>query len=279
MPARAPGPVTYREAMSHVTLERHAAEIVAQADQLRKHVTAADLTAPVPTCPGWTLGNLLRHVGGAHRWAERVVRTRSAGPVPHDQVDDVAGDDTGDAAALGDWVAEGAALLAATLRAAGPEAPVWTPAPGGTPVFWARRMLFETVLHRADAVAAVGGTYVLDPGTAQAGVDEWMEFTVLPQVYESPEHLRALLGPGRTVHFHATDVGPGAGEWLVDLTGDAITTRRAHEKAAVAVRGPAAALLLLLYGREVVPAAGAEVIGDRALLERWRETVSHWLRK
>ncbi|MEI5101162.1 maleylpyruvate isomerase family mycothiol-dependent enzyme [Streptomyces sp. PmtG] len=266
--------------MTNVTLERYAAEIVTQTEQLRSLIKDADLSAPVPTCPGWSLGNLLRHVGGAHRWSERVVRTRASGPVPHDQVDDVDGDDTADAAALGDWLAEGAALLADTLREAGPDARVWTPAPGGTPVFWGRRMLFETVLHRADAVTAVGGPYPLDADVALIGLNEWMEFTELPQVCESPEALRALLGPGRTVHLHATDVEPaGAGEWLIDLTGDAITTRRTHEKAAVAVRGPAASLLALLYQRESVLAEAPEIIGDRALFEQWRETVSHWLRK
>ncbi len=270
----------YREGMTKVTFDRHVSEIITQAEQLRTQVKDADLAVPVRTCPGWSLGNLLRHVGGAHRWAEAVVRTRAGGPVPHDQVDDVAGDDAADAAALADWVVEGAALLADTLRAAGPDAPVWTPAPGGTSEFWARRMLFETVLHRADAAVAVGGPYALAADVALIGVGEWMEFTVLPQVYESDEHLRALLGPGRTVHFHATDAEPAsAGEWLVDLTGDAITTRRTHEKAAVAVRGPAAALLLALYQRESVLTEGPEVIGDRALFEQWRETVSHWLRK
>ncbi|MBB5102328.1 maleylpyruvate isomerase family mycothiol-dependent enzyme [Streptomyces spectabilis] len=268
--------------MTKVTFDRHVSEIITQADLLRTQVKDADLAVPVRTCPGWSLGDLLRHVGGAHRWAEAVVRTRASGPVPHDEVDDVAGDDAADAAALADRVAGGAARLAGTLREAGPDAPVWTPAPGGTPEFWARRMLFETVLHRADAAVAVGGPYTLATDVALIGVGEWMEFTVLPQVYESEERLRALLGPGRTVHFHATDAdaeSDDAGEWFVDLTGDAITTRRAHEKAAVAVRGPASALLLSLYQRESVLAEGPEIIGDRALYEQWRETVSHWLRK
>ena len=39
------------------------------------------------------------------------------------------------------------------------------------------------------------------------------------------------------------------GEWLIDLTGDAITWRRAHDKAAGAVRGPLTDLLLVIYKR------------------------------
>lgn len=29
----------------------------------------AALGQPVPTCPGWTLRELTRHLGGIHRWA------------------------------------------------------------------------------------------------------------------------------------------------------------------------------------------------------------------
>lgn len=34
--------------------------------------------AAVPTCPGWTVRDLLRHLGGIHRWAGTHVR--EAGP-------------------------------------------------------------------------------------------------------------------------------------------------------------------------------------------------------
>ncbi|MFE5122404.1 hypothetical protein [Streptomyces sp. NPDC056669] len=87
--------------------------------------------------------------------------------------------------------------------------------------------------------------------------------------------MRELLGPGRTLHFHATDTAPEvAAEWVVDLTGDAITWRRAHEKAAVAVRGPLTDLLLIIYKRRPARSAGVEILGDEKLLDFWRERVS-----
>ena len=61
--------------MTDLTLDRYAAEIVAQTEQLTSSIKGADLAAPVPTCAGWSLGDLLRHLGGAHRWAEEIVRT------------------------------------------------------------------------------------------------------------------------------------------------------------------------------------------------------------
>ena len=61
---------------------------------------------------------------------------------------------------------------------------------------------------------------------------------------------------------------------MVDLTGDAITWRRAHEKAAVAVRAPLTDLLLLIYKRRPASGEGIQVFGDADLLDFWLERVS-----
>ncbi|WP_207548475.1 maleylpyruvate isomerase N-terminal domain-containing protein, partial [Mycobacterium mantenii] len=36
----------------------------------------ADESTPVPTCPDWTLRQLLRHVGRGDRWAAQIVREK-----------------------------------------------------------------------------------------------------------------------------------------------------------------------------------------------------------
>jgi hypothetical protein len=92
--------------------------------------------------------------------------------------------------------------------------------------------------------------------------------------FEIHPWMRELLGPGRTLHFHATDPAPEEAEWVVDLTGDAIAWRRAHEKAAVAVRAPLADLLLIIYKRRPARGDGIEVLGDAQLLDFWLERVS-----
>ena len=63
-------------------------------------------------------------------------------------------------------------------------------------------MTYETVVHRFDATAAVGGRFILD---------EWVEFSTLPQAYESDSARHELLGPDRTLHIHATDSPEGTG--------------------------------------------------------------------
>jgi uncharacterized protein (TIGR03083 family) len=261
--------------MTLLSYDRYCDEIVVQADLLSTSLKDADLTVPVPSCPGWTAGQLVRHLGDAQRWAETTVRTRAAGPllVEHSRGLPAAAHD--DPAILGPWLAEGAGELAGTLRAAGPGTPVWTPVPGGTTDFYARRFTHETAIHRADATLALGQEYVLDSDVAVDAVDEWLELGSLPMHFEVHPRMRELLGPGRTLHFHATDAAPEAGaEWLIDLTGDAVTWRRAHQKAAVAVRGPLTDLLLVIYKRRPARGDGIEVFGDVALLDFWLERVS-----
>ena len=65
--------------MTVLGYDRYCSEIVAQTDLLKSCIESADLTVPVISCPGWNLGQLLRHVGGAQRWAETTVRTRAIG--------------------------------------------------------------------------------------------------------------------------------------------------------------------------------------------------------
>jgi hypothetical protein len=48
------------------THDRSCDEIADQVDRLRAVVTSgADLAATVPTCPEWSLEDLVRHLGGA----------------------------------------------------------------------------------------------------------------------------------------------------------------------------------------------------------------------
>ena len=260
-----------------LSYDRQCAEIVHQTELLRSTVRGADLSTPVPSCPDWNLGQLLRHVGGAQRWAEATVRARATEPIAEDEfaVREFAADSGEDADELGAWLESGAATLAATLREAGPAAPMWTPVAGGGTSFYARRFTHETAMHRADATLALGQRYELDADVALDAIDEWMELGSLPMHFEVHPWMRELLGPGRTLHFHATDTPPEArAEWVVDLTGDAIAWRRAHEKCAVAVRAPLIDLLLLIYKRRPAHGDDIEVFGDTDLLDFWLDRIA-----
>jgi len=260
--------------MTFLSYDRYCDEIAAQTGLLTSTIAGADLTVPVPSCPGWNAGQLLRHLGGGHRWAAEIVRARAARELPED-FRDLSAFTGEDPALVGPWLAEGAERLAETLREAGPGTPMWTPVPGGTTDFYARRFTHETLIHRADATLAICAEYKADTDVALDAIDEWMELGSLPMHFEVHPQMRDLLGPGRTLHFHATDTEPqAAAEWVVDLTGDAITWRRAHEKAAVAVRAPLTDLLLLIYKRRPASGENIEIFGDADLLGFWLERVS-----
>lgn len=254
--------------MARLSFDRLIDEIVTQTDLLAGALDGADLERPVDTCPGWTVRQLARHVGGGHRWVEEIVRTRAAAPIADDGVRGLASYPDDDAATIAAWLRDGADQLAATLRDGGPGLEVWTPVPGCDGDFWPRRFAHETLVHRADAELALGRPFVAEPEVVADAIDEWMELGSLPMMLDIKPEQRELLGAGRTIHLHATDAPDGLdAEWVIDLTGDVIAWRPSHEKSAVAWRGPLTELLLGLYSRRPPRDAGLEVLGDGDLLD------------
>ncbi|HZE41478.1 MAG TPA: maleylpyruvate isomerase family mycothiol-dependent enzyme [Stackebrandtia sp.] len=248
---------------------RHCIEIVHQTELLTHDVSGADLRAPVPSCPDWTLGMLLRHIGFGHRWAEETVRTRSVEMLPDDKLRKLDGDDSTPPPL--DWLMRGARRYADTLLEAGPGSPAWGPFDDKTAAFLARRFANETLMHRADATLAAGTPFVASAEAAVEGIDEWMDLDVVPLHFAINPARRELLGPGRTIAFDATDTDAS---WFLDLTGDLITWRRGPGDAAVRLRGPVTDLLLRIYQRRSIEESAIEVTGDTALLELWTRHVT-----
>ncbi|WP_190128537.1 maleylpyruvate isomerase family mycothiol-dependent enzyme [Streptomyces mashuensis] len=259
--------------MTRFSHERYCDEILHQSDELRAAVRGADLTATVPTCPDWTLTQLALHVSSAHRGISEIVRRRITEFTPPSGAEDAAAStEPFDPERLDAWLAEGAQMVVDVLREAGPDAHVWTFGPEQKSSFWARRMTHETVMHRADAALAAGVEFTVAPDVAADCLDEWLEIVSSPMAQAYRPELKELLGAGRTLHLHATDTPAELNaEWFIDATGETVEFRRAHEKAAVAVRGPLTDLLLLFYRRLPADTAGVEVIGDRAVLDHWLE--------
>jgi uncharacterized protein (TIGR03083 family) len=247
--------------------DRHTAEIVAQTSLLIGHLDGADVTMPVPSCPGWNVSQLARHVDGGQRWAREIVATRASAPPSDVSLRDLSGATNDHPDALAASLTEAAAALAATLAEAGPDAQMWCPVGGGGSAFYARRFAYETAMHRADAALALGAEYTLDSDVAADAVDEWMELGCLPFHFDVHPWMRELLAPGRTIGLHATDTDA---HWLLDLTGDVITWRRADEPAATEIRAPVTDLLLMIYRRRPVDT----VTGDAALVDFWLERVA-----
>jgi len=222
-----------------------------------------DLDQPVPTCPGWTFRQLATHLGRGHRWAAQIVATRATAPVPMREVAD--GKLPEDPARHASWLNAGADQVIEAVAAAGGD-PVWTMTGMRPASFWVRRRAHEAAVHLADAQLAAGRDVDLAPDLAADGVDEWLGLVAASTAGPA----RDLRGDGQSLHFHATDPGlSGTGEWLVTRNPSGITVQRGHGKADVAVRGPAAGLLLVLTRRLPPTAPGVEILGEQALLAHW----------
>jgi uncharacterized protein (TIGR03083 family) len=222
-----------------------------------------DLDRAVPTCPEWTFRQLATHLGRGHRWAAQIVATRAAAPVPMREVAD--GKLPEDPARHAAWLNAGADQVIDAVRAADGDL-VWTMTGMRPAGFWLRRRAHEAAVHLADAQLAAGQDVDLLPGLAADGVDEWLGLIAAGTAGPA----RDLRGDGQSLHFHATDPGlSGTGEWLIIRTPAGINVEHGHGKADVAVRGPAADLLLLLTRRLPPSAPGVDVFGDQALLTHW----------
>ncbi|MFD0471693.1 maleylpyruvate isomerase family mycothiol-dependent enzyme [Nonomuraea thailandensis] len=146
----------------HSQIETEAARLAA---------LAGDLSVPVPTCPGWTIAELITHVGQTHRWTVHMLRNRVQERVWSRQVPSgLAEGRSGDAA----WLAAGAAELLEVLRETDPSMEVWTWGPDKRASWWPRRMLFELVVHRVDAELALGVDPEIPAGTAIDGIEEFL---------------------------------------------------------------------------------------------------------
>ena len=247
--------------MSTISTERLYGEITGSTATLAGLIDGADLSRPVPTCPEWTMRQLVTHVGRAHRWAAAIVETRAAEPIPFREVPD--GRLPGDQGEQLDWLNAGAAGLVATVRAAGDDQ-VWTHNGPGPARYWARRMAHETAVHRADGQLALGQRPQIDPVTAADGIDEWLGFLAGPGDGEDRPALAGLRG--KVLHVHVTG-DQATGEWMILPGADGIAVEPGHGKGDVAVRGPAGDLLLLLMRRIPPSDPSVEVLGDAAVLD------------
>ncbi|MEW9527871.1 maleylpyruvate isomerase family mycothiol-dependent enzyme [Microbispora sp. NPDC049125] len=222
-------------------------------------VRGLDPAAPVPTCPGWNVADLVAHTGMVHRWAAAMVRDAAPRRYDRDAMDHGI---PVDFAGYPGWLEAGGAVLVEALKGQDPDTEVWGWAGDRRARFWSRRQLHETVVHRADAEIAGGVAPLVDEDVAADGVEEF--FDVLPYARWRPE-VAELRGDGETISWQTGGAG-----WLVRLSPDGYTYERSGEPGTVTVRaGTAGELMLIAWGRRDPEDHAVE--GDAALLRWWSE--------
>ncbi|WP_151772554.1 maleylpyruvate isomerase family mycothiol-dependent enzyme [Streptomyces abyssomicinicus] len=260
----------------HIEILRREGELLAGAAE------EAGLGAPVPTCPGWRVRDLVEHTGAVHRWAAAFVGRGLTAPRQLEAPPHL------DGAELLAWFTEGHRELTSTLASADPEVECWRFLPAPSPLaFWARRQAHETAVHRLDAEAARGGEPTeVGAEFAVDGIDELLRgfHGRRKRWVRSPEP--------RLLRVRVTDVVAAAdpldaSKAEAEAAAEAVWTVRISEDPPVTVRGaggdgvggaadavadcelagPAAQLYAALWNRSPYPS----VSGDAGTAELWRE--------
>lgn len=200
-------------------------------------IAPASLDARVPSCPEWSLAELIRHLGRVQRFWASAMR---AGDVDPEFPAEVPGPSQADE--LDAWFRASTRELLDALEAVPWETPAWT--------WWkedrtvgaiARHQVQEAAVHRWDTQLAASGSP--DPLPTKLADDGVEEFCLLA---------RQMRGH-QPIAFHATDTGT--------------TFTAGDERPVVTASASASDLVLLLYSR--VSADDVAVEGDRAALVKF----------
>ncbi len=231
------------------------------------------LDAPVPACPGWTVTDLLAHLGRVYHRLDAVL-TKGAAFAPLDQWLP-----TPSGADAVTWFHSTSASLLDTLRNADPEVvvPFWA---GPSPTrIWFRRLAQETSIHRIDAQqagAAMGGAApaAIAPDIAVDGIHELFSLFVPRLPTDRWEGMAttaasnggalvdgALVDGEASIHLHCTDV---EGEWMLRFDPAGLHVANEHAKGDVAARGPAGSMNLVLWNR--LPPSSLDCFGNTEVL-------------
>ncbi len=219
---------------------------------------AHGLEAPVPSCPGWTVRDVVAHTGVVHRHKEQIVREQWIEGSPERVEPPSDG--------LLDWFRHGVDRLIQTLAAHDPAEPVFTfHPPDQTVGFWYRRMAHETTIHRVDAELGHLAAGKVERRLAADGIDE-----LLGVMLAGVPEWATVTASGSVLRLDCSDT---AGSWTlrqVTVSGTSPSTATHHDAEPAFVfdegdpdtvlRGTASDLLLYGWGRG--PADRLRVEGD-----------------
>jgi uncharacterized protein (TIGR03083 family) len=239
--------------MNELTAERARRAIVEHTRRLAESVATTRPDAAVPTTPGWTITELVEHVGQTQHWVAEIIERRIADPT---QLPTEWRTLPPDPRAWQAWLAESAQRVARACADDALDAQVFNPARderSGTR-FWLSSLLNEAVVHGFDAANAADGPTDIDADIAAALITNHFAMLTSPtwQLLRS-ESADAIRGTGQTLLWLATDAKDASGAWFVERRPGGAIWRTGSQQADVTVTGPAGSLLLTLTRRLPLP--------------------------
>lgn len=244
------------EAMS-TDFPDHLSALRQEGDAWAAALAQAELDDIVPACPGWTVRDVVLHTGGIHRKIALVVRDGLREP-PAGPREAIVGGRPPDGG-LSSWFAAGHASLVDALADAPADLDCHTLWPASSArEMWARRMLHETAVHRADVLAARGEVPRYPVALAADGIDE-----LLTRYRNRPG--RRPVPPHRVVFAVRPDDVDTV--WSVVLDPERYEVHREIRPADVVLAGLASDLYLRVWNRQ--GAGPLAVSGDPAVLAWW----------
>jgi len=242
--------------------------VLDQTRLLATWVRESDPALPVPSCPDWTLADLIEHVGATQQWVATLTEQRVVDPAAAFAL-------TGDVAPAQpadwpDWLCRSADRAAEAFARAPSGADIFDPSGGHDGLtFWQRRLFGEVSVHRIDAALTVGRPYELTAPLAGVAIDDWLD-TISSSGWAAnvPGFAEAMRGDGQTIAWVADDIDRSwilrRGEAPLTMTRGDAATRAVTD---VTVRGPAVDLLHVVSRRRPLDEDTAcRVTGDRAEL-------------
>jgi uncharacterized protein (TIGR03083 family) len=212
----------------------------------RSAAASASLEASVPSCPDWTVADLVAHVGEVYLHKATVMRDdKWPDPWPppeHASLPPVT------------LLDDGYRELTAEFAARSPDdpSPTWYE-PEQTVGFWIRRMAQETVVHRMDAQLTAGVPVTPAPDDLAAdGVDEVLKRFLAYGSRQWPDEYAMLEGGHLATGDGADTVVVTAGQvsWTVRPTAVSVTVTDGRADGARAeIAAAPDAMLCWLWGR------------------------------
>ncbi|RSM74406.1 maleylpyruvate isomerase family mycothiol-dependent enzyme [Kibdelosporangium aridum] len=199
--------------------------MVEQAEALKAAAVAAGPSAPAPTCPKWTVKDLVEHIAQVHNMVVeglklgRDDKRPAIAQLPEDWDELVAW-----------WDAKRMEMVTA-LGEADPAKQAWSFIPEmGTYGWWARRQAHETAIHRLDAEHAQSEkvpTLLFDSELAADGIDEVL---ATMSVYRARAKRPEVTVEG-TLLVHAADAGRA---WILHARGGVVEVGPVEDSATAA---------------------------------------------